>query len=312
MREARTLYALHVAVAAVAVTLIGGAATAVLLASDLSVPSAAEISQACTNWLSAGGPGAVIALVITGLAATVAFLAVRSALRHVRTGRAYVAGLPDGGTLAVDGTVCRRLEVGEPLAFCAGYLHPQIYLSRGLIEQLSGEELHAVVAHERHHLRRRDPFRRVLARALADGLFFIPVLGRTSDRYIALGELAADQAAVGALGDRRPLAGALLKLTEQEPAPASVAGIDPERVDHLLGDQSAGGWRLPRTKAAWSALALLTLAALLVVASVVEPGLDWPVVLAAGCMAAMVGAPLVLAGMALMVSQRALRAKRSQ
>ncbi|MGH2985642.1 MAG: hypothetical protein ACRDLO_03005 [Solirubrobacterales bacterium] len=37
--------------------------------------------------------------------------------------------------------------------------------------------------------------------------------------------------------------------------PASVAGIDPERVDHLLGDQEAGRWRRPKTKAGWSALA---------------------------------------------------------
>jgi BlaR1 peptidase M56 len=312
VRDVRALYALHLGVAAVAVTLIGGAATAVLLASDFSVPSAAEISKACTSWLSSGGPGAVIGLVITGLAAGVVFLAVRSAVGHIRAARAYVAGLPGGGTLTVDGTACRRLEVGDPVAFCAGYLRPQIYLSRGLVHRLSGEELRAVVAHERHHVRRRDPLRRLLARALADGLFFIPLLGRTSERYVSLSELAADQAAVGALGDRRQLAGALLKLSEYEPALASVAGIDPERVDHLLGDPTAGRWGLPKTIAGWSVLAMLTLASLLVVASLVQPSLDWPVVLAAGCMAAMVGAPLVLGGMALIVSQRALRAKRSQ
>jgi len=310
VRAARTLYALHLGVAALAVGLLGSAATVVLSASDLSLPSTAEISKACGNWLSSGGPAAVLALLPTGLAISVVYLAVRSALRHVRVGRAYVTGLPCGETTTVDEVACRPVEIAEPLSFCAGYLRPQIYLSRGLIERLSGDELRAVVAHERHHLRRRDPLRRLLARALADGLFFIPVLERTSERHTALGELAADQAAVAAFEDRRPLAGALLKLSEHEPAPAPVAGIDPERVDSLLGDPEAGRWRLPKTMAGWSALALLTLAALLVVASLVQPGLDWPVVLAAGCMAGMIGSPLVLGGTAVVVSQRARRARR--
>jgi len=311
VRAARTLYALHLGVAALGVGLIGGAAATVLLASDPSMPSLAEISAACPNWLSSGGPAAVLGLLVTGLAISVVFLAASSTVRHIRAGRTYVTGLPCGETSTVDGVACRQVEIGEPLAFCAGYFRPQVYLSRGLIARLSDDELRAVVAHERHHLRRRDPLRRLLARALADGLFFIPVLERTSERYTALGELAADEAAVAALEDRRPLAGALLKLSEHEPAPAPMAGIDPERVDHLLGNPTTGRWRLPKTMAGWSILALLALAALLVMASLVRPGLDWPVVLAAGCMVGMIGAPLVLAGTALIVSQRALRARRS-
>jgi hypothetical protein len=312
VRKARTLYALHLSVAALAVGLIGGTASMVLMASDLSLPSPAAISEACTNWVGSGGPGAVLGLVAIGLTAVVLFLAVRSAVGHVRAGHAFVSGLPKRGTLTVDELPCRLVEVAEPLAFCAGYLRPRIYLSSELIERLSEEELRAVVAHERHHVRHRDPLRRLLARVLADGLFFVPVLARTSERYTAIGELAADQAAAAALEDRRPLAGALLKLSEHERAPVPIAGIDPERVDHLAGDPSAGGWRLRKARAGWSALALLALASLLFVVILTQPGLDWPVILAASCMAGMIGAPLALGGMALIVSQRALRARRSR
>jgi hypothetical protein len=140
VREARRLYALHIGVAILAVGLIGGTASIVLLASDLSPPSPGAISEACANWVGSGGLGAVLGLLVIGLTAVVLFLAVRSAVRHVRAGRAYVSGLPQRGTFTVDELPCRRVEVVEPLAFCAGYLRPRIYLSSELIERLSEEQ----------------------------------------------------------------------------------------------------------------------------------------------------------------------------
>jgi hypothetical protein len=312
VRGARSLYALHLGVGLLALGLLGGSAAIVAAGSDFSPPSADEISAVCAGWLSSGGPGAVLALAVAGLAATSLFLVARSITRQVRASRVCVMGLPRRGTLIVDGLACHRVERDQPFAFCAGYLRPRVYLSTGLIERLSEEELHAVVAHERHHLRRRDPLRRLIARALADGLFFVPILGRSSERYIALGELAADEAAVDAVGARRPIAAAFLKVSGEGASPTPVAGIDPERVDRLLGDPRSGGWRVPRTMAGWSALAVLALAALFLAASLVQPGLAWPLLLAAGCMAAMVGAPLLLGATALVLSGRALRARRSQ
>jgi BlaR1 peptidase M56 len=311
VRGVRALFVLHMGVGALAVGLLGTSVAVVLLASDPSVPSAEEMSQACSNWLNSGGAAAVFGLLVIGLAMGVLLMLIRSLRRQIRAGRAYVGQLPLGEGISIDGLRCARIEVHEPVAFCAGYVRPRIYLSRGLIEQLSGAELRAVVAHERHHLRRRDPLRRLLARALADGLFFIPILRRSSERYVALGEIAADRAAVAALSDRGPLASALLKVSEHEPAPSPVAGIDPERVDHLLGDSEAGRWRLPTTAAGWSGVALLGLAGLALAASVVQPSLGPPLLLAAACMTLMVGGPVVLGATALVLSRRALHGRRS-
>src|SRR5439155_1600125 len=80
------------------------------------------------------------------------------------------------------------------------------------------------------------------ARGLCDALFFLPVLRRLTERYCALAELSADEAAVSSLdGDAAPLASAML--TFGEAADPAVVGIAPERVDHLLG--RSPGWGLP-------------------------------------------------------------------
>ena len=311
MRGSRSLYLVHVGLATVAVAMTAAAAAAALAASDLAVPGPAEISAACADWV-ATSLGTVVGILAIGLPAAVTVLALRSAIKHSRAARRYVAALAPGGGFVVDGTPCERVEVAEPLAFCAGYLAPRIYVSDGLIERLSDSELRAVVAHEAWHARRRDPLRRLVLRALADGLFFIPILGRASERLEALDELDADRAAVRALGGRRHLAAAMLKLTEDGArVPATLAGIDAERVDHLLGAPGAGRWRLDRTPAALSALALGGLTALVAVAAAVQPRLDWPMLLGSGCVALMIGGPLVLAAVVLVVTRRARRARRT-
>lgn len=311
MTGAHSLYVVHLSVAIVTAGLVAAAAAVVLGASDLSIPPGGEVSRACAEWLGSGGPRALLGLSVLIGAAGVVVIAVRSIVRQVRAGRAYLGAQPLGPELSLAGVNCRVVEVTEPLAFCAGYVRPRIYVSRGLLEELSDEELQAVVAHERHHRSRRDPLRRLVARALADALFFVPVLRRSGERYIALGELAADEAAVAAVGRRQPLASALLKFSERELTAVPVVGIAPERVDHLSGDPRAARWRLPRDLAAVSVAAIAGLAAVLVIVAAVGSGVDWPLLLAAGCVVGMVAAPLALGATALVVSSRALRARRS-
>jgi hypothetical protein len=311
VRGARTLYALHLGVGLLAIGLIAGAVITVLAASDLSIPSAAAVSRACADWLSAGGPGAIVGLLVLALAAALVVKGVRSAIRQLRAGRDYLGGLPLGPAISIAGARCRTIESAEPLAFCAGYLRPRIYVSRRLIDGMSSQELRAVIAHESHHAGRHDPLRRLVARALADALFFVALLGRSSDRYAALGELAADEAAVAAAGGRAPLASALLKFSEHEAGALPVAGIAPERVDHLTGDPEVGRWRLSAALIASSTAAILALAAVVTLASAVGAAVDWPLLLAAGCMAGMVVGPIALALAALVVSRRAIAARRS-
>ena len=78
-----------------------------------------------------------------------------------------------------------------------------------------------MVEHEAGHVRRHDPLRLAVAQVAADG-FGLP---RVTARQAALADLAADAAAVSAIGSPRPLAAALARLRDPTP----------ECVDHLLG-----------------------------------------------------------------------------
>jgi bla regulator protein blaR1 len=314
LRSARQLYLLQLMLGALGAALVSGGAIAVLSGASIGLASAAEISAACDSWLSAGGPAALLGFGITALAITAAGLGARSALRQLHLSRRYVTALRISEKEVVVGDVpCRIVESSEPQAFCAGYLRPRIYLSEGSLDQLSKAELEAVVTHERHHLLRRDPLRLLIARALADSLFFLPILRRMSERYRALGELAADEAAVKALRGPAPLASALLKFSEPDPSPAPVVGIDPERVDYLMGDPRASRWQLPRAHLGRSAIALTAMGGLVLLVwhGIVNATLQLPPLLSAACMFLMIGAPIVLASGALVLSRRALRARRA-
>jgi len=112
-----------------------------------------------------------------------------------------------------------------PRAFCAGLLRPRVCVTAPALARLAPDELRAVVEHEACHARRRDPLRLAVAQIAADGFGFVAPVRRLTARQAAVADLAADAAAVAALGSPRPLAAALVQLTE--PAP--------ERVDQLLG-----------------------------------------------------------------------------
>jgi len=187
-----------------------------------------------------------LALALAMLALVVLVAGARSLTRQLRDSRRYLCALALGDDqLQIDGERCRLIEDPEPCAFCAGYLRPRIYVSTGTLDLLPAVELRAVVAHEKHHAQRRDPLRLLVARVLADALFFLPALRRMSDRYTALSELAADQAAVKASCGRTALASALLRFGEHGAQPAASFGISPERVDWLAGDAAASRWQIP-------------------------------------------------------------------
>jgi hypothetical protein len=79
----------------------------------------------------------------------------------------------------------------------------------------------------------------VLARALV----FVPGLGELHRQQVALAELSADECAIAAApANRAALARAMLSFAEHS-RPDDPTGLDPERVDHLLGDPPA--WRFP-------------------------------------------------------------------
>jgi len=195
-----------------------------------------------------------VLLAFAALGAAVLVVIARATIRHLRAHHRLVGALPVVGAHR-DATV---IEAREPLAFCAGWLRPRVYVSTAVLDRLSDTELVAVLAHEQHHGVLRDPLRLAVGRVLCTALFFLPILRPLHDRYADEAEITADAAALAASdGASGPLASAMLALAAT-PA-GGVVGISPERVDVLLG-HAPPSWRTPR---------LLLVTALATIAAVV-------------------------------------------
>jgi hypothetical protein len=176
--------------------------------------------------------GVLFALAAAGLA-TIS-IAIRASWGQRRAHREFVGHLSVVGPLAGRPAVTVIADP-RPQAFCTGYLRPSIYVSRGTLELLSDPELDAVLAHEHHHSRARDPLRFACGRILSRALFFVPALRALCERDAELAEVSADRAAVEASGGQRaPLAAALLAFDGR--GDPGTGGVSPERIDSLLGE----------------------------------------------------------------------------
>jgi hypothetical protein len=247
---------------------------------------------------------AAVLLALAALGAAVLAMLARGSWRQLRDYRNFVHGIAIVGALPRHPGVI-VVDDPTPQAFCAGYLRPRVYISRGALDLLSEEELEAVLFHEDHHRATRDPLRFACARVLTQALFFLPALRPLADRYGDLAEQRADEAAVrGSAGEPAPLAGALLAFDAA--APAGVAGISPARVDSLLGQSPR--WRFPSPVVALSIAALSAMVVLVWKASATASAhatLNLPVLSSQPCM-------LVLALMPAMVCLAAPVPSRDQ
>jgi Zn-dependent protease with chaperone function len=143
--------------------------------------------------------------------------------RHLRLLSPLVSPMPRrlkrlSKELGIDGPTV-FVASDRAFAFCGGYWQPRVWVSAGLLAHLDEEELAAVLRHEAHHLRQRDPLRLLVVRTLREVLFFLPVVRYLSGCYEVEQEISADRAA----GEMLPLASALHKLL--------VVGVDQTRGD---------------------------------------------------------------------------------
>jgi hypothetical protein len=204
---------------------------------------------------------AIVIVLLAGLGAVVTARVITGALRELRASRRFHQVLRGEQPEALRGAVL--LTDPHPRAFCAGLVRPRVYVSTGALALLDDGALSAVLAHEFHHARRHDPLRLAAGRVLARALFFLPALGDLVERQQTLAELSADESAVaGTPESRSALARAMLSFSDA-PASHGSAGIDPARVDYLLGDPPS--WRFPALLclAAASVLGLLVTVAVL-------------------------------------------------
>jgi hypothetical protein len=203
---------------------------------------------------------AIVILVLAAVGLVAVAMTILGSARELAADRSFRRGLaaarPLDAALVVDDE--------RPQAFCAGLFHPRVYVSSSAVAMLDESALEAVLAHEAHHARCRDPLRLAVGRVLAHALFFVPGLHELVRRQQALAELGADESAINlAPGHRSALARAMLTFCDSS-GPARPVGIDPRRVDHLLGETPS--WRFPTLLcvAAAGVIALVGAIALLV------------------------------------------------
>jgi hypothetical protein len=187
---------------------------------------------------------AIVIMLLAALGTIVTGLVITGTVRELAASRRFQRHLTGRHLRPLDGALI--LDDEQPRAFCAGLLRPRVYLSAGAVAMLDDDALAAVLAHERHHARRHDPLRLAVGRVLARALFFLPELDDLAERQQALAELSADESAVNAApANRAALARAMLSFSDAagDGTDPGSAGIDPARVDYLLGDPPS--WRFP-------------------------------------------------------------------
>jgi hypothetical protein len=246
----------------------------------------------------AANAGAIVVTVLAGFGLLMAGAGAWCLARELLAERGFKRALADRSPVALHGAWL--IDDSRPQAFCAGLLRPRVYFSTGARDLLDEPALAAVLAHERHHARRHDPLRLACGRALAAGLFFIPAMRGLTRRQHTLAEISADEAAVlSAGGDRAGLASAMLAFSQASSTEA--LGVDPERIDYLLGERPQ--WRFPVVLCLGAAVALSLLIALAVLAAHTAAGsatLAPPFLSSQPCVAvlAMLPAAAGLAGLA--------------
>jgi bla regulator protein blaR1 len=210
---------------------------------------------------------AIVILLLAALGLVVTARALTGAARELQASRRFHRFLAGEQPQGLHGALL--IDDAQPRAFCAGLLRPRVYVSTGAVSLLDDAALSAVLAHECQHARRRDPLRLAVGRVLARALFFLPGLGDLVERQQALAELSADESAVNDLpANRSALARAMLSFSDT--ADGGTAGVDPARVDYLLGDPPS--WRFPALLCLVATSVLVLLVAVAALAGQVATG----------------------------------------
>lgn len=100
----------------------------------------------------------------------------------------------------------------DKFAYCLGIRISKIYISTGLISELSLKEVESVLRHEQYHLENHDTFTMIVASVAYSLLPFFPLLGDLIKKYKVEREIQADKFAVEKVGSSEPLIFALKKI----------------------------------------------------------------------------------------------------
>lgn len=158
----------------------------------------------------------------------------------------------------------RVLPLSEPQAFVLGALRPTLFVTSGLLAPPHREHLAPVLRHERAHLERRDPLRRLVS-SIALG-FHLPGVAEWLARRLACAqEMAADADAARDLGSPERVARALVGLVRaQRASPRLALGFGASDVEARVAELLDR--RARRDQPRWAVLIALAALALAVIA----------------------------------------------
>jgi Zn-dependent protease with chaperone function len=219
--------------------------------------------------------------VLASVAALILMGAVLRGLRSIRATQRVVRSWAPGARtidfaeLPIPAFV---IEAQFPVVAIVGIFRQRLFIARQVLEHCSPEELRAVVAHERAHVRHRDNLLRLLLQCFPDVLGMTPIAARLERAWTQASEERADDEVMRA-GWHLELASALCKVARlargglQLPVMALYHGADvAHRVNRLLQSRmrpiSVRSW----ASLDWLCFALL-IAALLIGASAELPRL---------------------------------------
>lgn len=140
--------------------------------------------------------------------------------RHMELLRLLSSPLPDAPTTRV-------IDHPAPAAYCLPGARSVTVLSEGMIALLSPDQLDAVVAHERAHLRQKHHLLLDAFRSWKRALPWFPIATRAQDAVALLLEMLADDTARHEAGDR-VLAGAI-RLVDETGQAGAVLGAPKDR-----------------------------------------------------------------------------------
>jgi Zn-dependent protease with chaperone function len=188
-----------------------------------------------------------------------AALGIRELVRASRLGSRLVArasAAHDLGALV--------LPTAQPLCLLVGLFRPSILVSKGFLDSIAGDELRAVLRHERAHAERHDTLLRLAARIST--VFMLPNARRALLQTLELAaEQSSDEAGASELGDRLGMAEVILKVERVlQVAPVELRAFSfsfggtsvPLRVAALLEPPIQKRPRLPIALAALLSIAL--------------------------------------------------------
>nr|WP_239070912.1 M56 family metallopeptidase [Amycolatopsis sp. SID8362] len=194
-------------------------------------PAAAVLAVLHDCWAAVGHGGLPALDPIAGSVAAIVVLAAATRLTLASAGRRRrrnvlhrrhlvalrLSGSADGRRLPT-----LWLPEDEPVAYSLGGRQALIVASTGLKDRLSERELHAVLAHERAHVRSRHHLLTAMADVMGRTLGFIPLMRELPGAVQLLVELAADRTAATQCGSE-PLRSALLSIRAVEGPRRSLA-----------------------------------------------------------------------------------------